>query len=45
MTQQIQIFTSNDGQAQLEATLEQDTVWLNVVHYLETPDSSASMKA
>ncbi|MCC4264423.1 virulence RhuM family protein [Oceanimonas baumannii] len=28
-TQQIQIFTSTDGQAKLEVALEQDTVWLN----------------
>lgn len=27
--QQIQIFTSVDGQAQLEVALEQETVWLN----------------
>ena len=27
--QQIRIFTSNDGQAQLEVALEQETVWLH----------------
>ncbi len=27
-TQQIQIFTSEDGQARLEVALEQETVWL-----------------
>lgn len=29
ITQQIQIFTSFDGQAQLSVSLEQDTVWLS----------------
>lgn len=28
--QQIQIFTSEDGQAHLEVTLEQETVWLSL---------------
>lgn len=27
--QQIQIFISEDGQAQLEVALERETVWLN----------------
>jgi len=27
--QQIRIFTSSDGQAQLEVALEQETVWLS----------------
>jgi hypothetical protein len=27
--QQVQIFTSTDGQAQLEVALDQETVWLN----------------
>jgi prophage maintenance system killer protein len=31
-TQQIQIFTSEDGQAQLEVTFEQETVWLTQAH-------------
>lgn len=29
MTQQIQLFTSADGQAQLQVALEHDTVWLS----------------
>jgi hypothetical protein len=27
--QQVRIFTSTDGQAQLEVAIEQETVWLN----------------
>lgn len=33
--QQIQIFTSADGQAQLEVALEQETVWLNQAQMCE----------
>ncbi|SDN67726.1 virulence protein RhuM/Fic/DOC family protein [Vreelandella arcis] len=33
--QQIQIFTSEDGQAQLEVALEQDTVWLSQAQMAE----------
>lgn len=33
--QQIQIFTSEDGQAQLEVALEQDTVWLSQAQMCE----------
>lgn len=33
--QSIQIFTSTDGQAQLEVALEQDTVWLNQAQMAE----------
>lgn len=34
-TQHIQIFTSADGQAQLEVALEQDTVWLSQAQMVE----------
>lgn len=43
MTQQIQIFTSNDGQAQLEVTLEQDTVWLSQAQMAELFDRDQSV--
>lgn len=33
--QQIQIFTSEDGQAHLEVTLEQETVWLSQAQMAE----------
>ncbi len=33
--QQIQIFTTQDGQASLQVTLEQDTVWLNQAQMAE----------
>ena len=36
--QQIQIFTSADGQAQLEVALEQDTVWLSQAQMAELFD-------
>lgn len=36
--QQVQIFTSADGQAQLEVALEQDTVWLNQAQMAELFD-------
>ena len=40
MKQQIQIFTSSDGQAQLSVALEQDTVWLSQVQMAELFDTS-----
>lgn len=33
--QQIQIFTSEDGQSHLEVTLEQETVWLSQAQMAE----------
>lgn len=39
--QQIQIFTSEDGQAQLEVALEQDAVWLSQAQMAELYDTSA----
>lgn len=39
-TQQIQIFTSADGQAQLEVALDKDTVWLSQAQMAELFDSS-----
>ncbi|KPQ26459.1 MAG: hypothetical protein HLUCCO06_06595 [Halomonas sp. HL-93] len=33
--QQIQIFTSEDGQAHLEVALEQETVWLSQAQIAE----------
>lgn len=33
--QQIRIFTSTDGQAQLEVVLEQETIWLSQVQMAE----------
>ena len=33
--QQIQIFTSEDGKAQLEVALEQDSVWLSQAQMCE----------
>ena len=38
ITQQIQIFTSSDGQAQLSVALEQDTVWLSQAQMAELFD-------
>jgi hypothetical protein len=35
LTQQIQIFTSADGQVQLEITLAQETLWLSQVQISE----------
>ena len=32
---QVQLFTSQDGQAQLEVALEQDTVWLSQAQMAE----------
>lgn len=40
-SQQIQIFTSEDGKAQLEVALEQDTVWLSQAQMAELYDTSA----
>lgn len=34
--QQIQIFTSEDGEAQLEVALDQDTVWLSQAQMVST---------
>lgn len=36
--QQVQIFTSDDGQAQLEVALEQDAVWLSQAQMAELFD-------
>ena len=38
--QQIRIFTSNDGQAQLEVTLEQETAWLSQAQMGELFDTT-----
>lgn len=35
MTQQIEIFTTQDGQAQLRVALEKDTVWLTQAQLAE----------
>ena len=40
MKQQIQIFTSPDGQAQFSVALEQDTVWLSQAQMAELFDTS-----
>lgn len=39
--QQVRIFTSTDGQAQLEVALDQDTVWLSQAQMAELFDTSA----
>lgn len=39
--QQIQIFTSEDGHAHLEVTLEQETVWFSQAQMAELFDTSA----
>ncbi|NLD13842.1 MAG: hypothetical protein GX665_01970 [Gammaproteobacteria bacterium] len=39
-TQHIQIFTSTDGQAQLEVALEQDTVWLSQAQMAQLFDTT-----
>lgn len=40
MSDKIQIFVSNDGQAQLEVTLEQETVWLSQAQMAELFNTS-----
>lgn len=40
MSQQVQIFTSADGQAQLEVALEKDTVWLSQAQMGQLFDTS-----
>ncbi len=41
--QQIQLFTSADGQAQLQVALEHDTVWLSLQQLTELLDRDKSV--